>query len=62
MDNNLKAILDEQGIMVSWLAKQVGVHRNTITRTMEGSIPHLDLAYRIAKALNKSVYDIWPAL
>lgn len=60
MDNNLKQILDERGIKYGWLAEQVGVRRNTISDLMRGANPHLDLAYKIAKTLGLSVYDIWP--
>lgn len=60
MDNKLKRILDERGIKYSWLAREVGVSRNTITNIFKGSTPGIDLAYAIAKKLDLSVYDIWP--
>ena len=59
MENKLKVILDDRGIKYGWLAEQVGVSRNTITALINGSCPHLDLAYKIAAALNLMVYDIW---
>ena len=60
MDNKLKVILDSRGIKYGWLAEQVGISRNTVTNLMDGSCPNLRLAYKIAKLLNLSVYDIWP--
>jgi DNA-binding XRE family transcriptional regulator len=60
MKNNLEEILKEQGRKITWLANQVGVHRTTITRIISGAPPQIDLAYKIAKELNKSVFEIWP--
>lgn len=60
MKNNLEKILDEKGIKKSWLAKETGLNKNTITNWINGSIPRLDQAYKTAKILNKNVYDIWP--
>lgn len=60
MENRLKEILDQRGIKYKWLANQANVDRNTITNLINGSCPRLDLAYRIAKTLDLSVYDIWP--
>ena len=60
MENKLKVILDQRGIKYGWLAEQVGVSRNTVTALINGSCPNLKLAYKIADALNLSVYDIWP--
>lgn len=59
MKNNLERILNDQGRKITWLAETVKVHRNTITRIMAGAAPHLDVAFRIAKALDLSIYDIW---
>ena len=60
MENNLKTILDNRGIKYVWLADQAGVNRNTIYNLIQGSEPRLRLAYRIAKILDLTVYDIWP--
>ncbi|MUK89176.1 helix-turn-helix domain-containing protein [Ornithinibacillus sp. L9] len=60
MKNNLEAILKEQGRMKGWLAQKANVRPNTITELIKGAEPKLKTAYRIAKPLGKSVYDIWP--
>ena len=58
--NNLEEILDKQGRKKSWLAEQVGVEPNTISRIIKGAEPKLTNAYKIAEVLGVSVYDIWP--
>lgn len=58
MKCRLLEILD--GRPISWLANKSGVHRNTITSYLKGAAPQLDKAYKIAEALDKTVYDIWP--
>lgn len=58
---NLRDIVfNERKITVMYLAEISGVKRTTIQTYMTGSIPQLDKAYRIAAALNLTVYDIWP--
>jgi DNA-binding XRE family transcriptional regulator len=57
--NRLEEELRLQGRMKGWLANQVGCAKNTITNIINGRMPHLDLADRIAEALGKTVYDIW---
>nr|WP_246187656.1 helix-turn-helix domain-containing protein [Ornithinibacillus caprae] len=46
--------------MKGWLAQKANVRPNTITELIKGAEPKLKTAYRIAKPLGKSVYDIWP--
>lgn len=57
--NNLRKILNERGIPQSWLAEEVKAGEGQISRIKNGWFPPLDLAYRIAKALGLTVYDIW---
>jgi putative transcriptional regulator len=59
MENHLKEALD--GRMIKWLADKTGINRNTISSYLKGTVPSLDNAYKIADALGKSVYDIWPS-
>jgi predicted transcriptional regulator len=62
LNNRLKKILEERNINVTGLNgldKKAKVHRNTINKLLNGSIPRLDIANKIAKALDLSVYDIW---
>ena len=59
MECRIRELLD--GRPVTWLADKSGVKRTTIQTYIKGGIPQLDKAYALAKALNVSVYDIWPA-
>lgn len=59
LDNNLEQIMKEAKIGSIELAEKANVHRNTITRAKKGINVHLNEAHSIAKALNKTVYQIW---
>lgn len=58
MECRLIEILD--GRSITWLAKKSNVSRNTIHNYLKGAIPTLEKAYCIAKALDVTVYEIWP--
>ena len=58
--NRLEEILKQQGRKKGWLAEQVGVDPNTISRIIRGAEPKLSNAYKIAEVLGVTVYDIWP--
>ena len=60
MKNRLNEILYSQGRRKTWLADQAHVNKNTISRIINGQEPKLKTAYRIAKVLGVTVYDIWP--
>lgn len=60
MENRLEQILKEQGRKHGWLADRARVHRNTIRSLINGAEPRLKAAYRIARVLGLTVYDIWP--
>jgi len=60
MQNRLAKILDERGIKKTWLARKLGINRNTLAAMIAGSTPPLDRAYRTARILGLTVYDIWP--
>jgi lambda repressor-like predicted transcriptional regulator len=62
LNSNLKTIIKDRGIKVTWLSERSGVSRNSIHVYMDGGIPALDKAYAIAEALDISVYDIWEKL
>lgn len=62
MKNNLELILKVQNKRKYWLADKVSVRRSTISDLINGSEPRLRTAYKIARALNKTVYEIWPDL
>jgi DNA-binding XRE family transcriptional regulator len=56
---NLKHLLKHGDI--NMIVEKTGIHRNTIRDYKnENQMPGLDHAYKIAKALNKSIFDIWP--
>lgn len=60
MECKLGEILEVEGRKITWLAEKSGVNRNTIHNYANGAAPSLDKAYEIARALGKTVYDIWP--
>ncbi|MYL45080.1 helix-turn-helix domain-containing protein [Virgibacillus halodenitrificans] len=59
MECKLKQFLKPGDIQL--LCSKTNIHRNSISRYINNDrIPRLDHAYKIASALNKSVYEIWP--
>jgi DNA-binding XRE family transcriptional regulator len=63
LENDLKQILEKRNINITGLNgldKKAKVHRNTINKfIIKSTIPRLDIAHKIAKALDLSIYDIW---
>jgi putative transcriptional regulator len=59
MKCNLRRILIEKGIKQTWLCEQVEIGNSHMSRIKNGLLPRLDLAYRIAEALELTVYDVW---
>lgn len=64
--NRIKDILNHRKEMkaypnsLSQLAAKADVSRNTVWNLAEGTYwPKLDTAYKIARALNTTVYEIW---
>ncbi|WP_274433925.1 helix-turn-helix transcriptional regulator [Alicyclobacillus sp. ALC3] len=56
----LKAILEENGTKQRWLCEKTGLDKNAVSRLVLGwSLPTLPNAYKIARALGKSVEEIW---
>lgn len=59
-ETRLRQILDLEGRRPSWLARQCGVAPSTVTGWMNGSIsPRKRNMEQAAKALGRSVYDVW---
>jgi putative transcriptional regulator len=56
---NLRKVLRERGIVQTWLCERVEISNAQMSRIVNGMMPRLDLAYRIAEALELTVYDIW---
>lgn len=58
--NNLGTILDERGIKQTWVAKKAGITDQTISNCIKDRYSvSLEVALKIALALNMSVHDIW---
>jgi putative transcriptional regulator len=58
--NRLKEIIDERGIKQTWLRERAGMSHSAFNRIVNGlSLPTLEAALRIAKALDLHVEDIW---
>ncbi len=62
LENRLQQILDEKGIKKGWLAKQVGISRNTVTNLINGAIPRLDLAFKIDEHIDSMMIRDKPGL
>ncbi len=60
IENNLAALRHKRGFPVAWLAKTVGISRQTIYAMEAGSyIPNTAVALRLAHALEVSVEDLF---
>ncbi len=60
MKTRMKELRSEVNITQEELAKQVGVRRETIIFLEKGKYnPSLRLAYRVAKALNSTIEDVF---
>lgn len=59
MKTTLEFLLESKGISKTQLAKDLGVTRQTIIRTVKGNTPSLELALKIARYFNKDVSDIF---
>lgn len=58
--NRLKEILDERGIKNIWIADKAQVNNSTIGNIIKNRHnPNVEVAIRIANALNMKVEDIW---
>ena len=56
----LQEILDDEGRKQSWLANASNCDRSNINTICSGkSNPSLEVALKIAKALNRKIEDIW---
>ena len=58
--NKLKEILDERGIKNVWLAEKAKINNSTVGNIIKNRHnPNIEVAIRIATALNMKVEDIW---
>ena len=59
LECKLKKILKPGDI--TRISDKTGIHRNSISRYVNNErLPRIHHAYKIAAALNKTVYEIWP--
>lgn len=56
----LKRAIQSSGLKQLWLAEQLGVSQNTITRWANGDRPRVDQAQQLASLLNVPVEDLFP--
>lgn len=54
-----RVALAEAGKTQKQVAKECGIHELTLTKIKQGAEPKIKLAMRIARALNRTVYDLW---
>ncbi len=60
LTSRLKDILEERGIKQSWLIKKVGISSGAMSLLVNNkSTPTLEVAFKIAKALNLHIEDVW---
>lgn len=59
MRSQLKQILDEKGIKYGYIAKKANISNSAMTNLLKGGLPSLPVAYRIARALEMKLEDIW---
>ena len=59
--NKLRELLAEHGTPQAWLARKAGISAATMSEIVRGEVvPSLGTARKIAKALGKSIEEIWP--
>ncbi|URZ08939.1 helix-turn-helix transcriptional regulator [Clostridium felsineum] len=60
MENSIKQISKNKGIKLNVLAKQTGLSQTTVYSIARGSsVPTLITAYKISKALNTTIEDLF---
>ena len=58
--NRLKEILDSKGIKQVWLAEKANIDKSTVGNIIKNRFnTNVEVAIRIAKAVNMKVEDIW---
>ncbi|CUB15665.1 hypothetical protein BN2127_JRS1_05455 [Bacillus cereus] len=59
MKSRLKEILDCQGMKYSFVVKKANIASSTMSALVKGGLPTLPVAYRMARALDMRLEDIW---
>ena len=61
MENNIRKIIKENGLLISYVIEKSGLAKSSLYDIMNGnSIPSLENARKISKVLNKSVDEVFP--
>lgn len=61
MKNNIKKIIDEQGIKIIFVIEKVGLARSSFYEIMNGnSVPSLANARKISSVLNEPLDKVFP--
>ena len=59
--SQIRKILAEHGTPQAWLARKAGISATTMSEIVRGEVvPSLGTARKIARALGKSIEEIWP--
>lgn len=60
MKNNINYWIEKRGYKKKWVAEQIGVSQNVLSRWINGhSMPSLESALRLAKLLRCKVDDLY---
>ncbi len=59
MRSQLKQILDKKGIKYGYIAKKANISNSAMTNLLKGGLPSLPVTYRIARALEMKLEEIW---
>ena len=63
MENNIKSIIDKSSKTINTVIEDTGIGKTSFYAIMNGvQIPKITTAKKIANALKKPVYDVFPIL
>ena len=63
LENNIKSIIDESSKAINTVIEDTGIGKTSFYAIMNGvQIPKITTAKKIADALKKPVYDVFPIL
>lgn len=57
--NRLKEIMEEQGRKQVWLERKANISRTTVNNALKNKTVTLEVAFKIAKAFNCDINDIF---
>ena len=60
MKSLIQEVRKSKGLMQSYVAKQMDISQQVLSNWERGdALPRLDKAFKLAKVLGVSVYDLW---